>query len=322
MNPSVVVVGVPDSGKSSFIAALSHILEFKEIETALTLARLPDDAKYLHEMRSDWESCQPFERTKSGMHPITFNLIDKEGFQVDLFFPDIAGEEFDRQWSSRIWDEDFLQAIEHAEGVLLFLNVKTFRKPYSKADEDKVRRAALEMSGDDIEEREETLEIIEEITDQGAAIAKLVSSQSSEGGDQESGANNANDPTIWKPEEADEQAKLVDILQGLADYAPDKQWRLGIIVSAWEIIHNLTPDVAAKTWIERNAPLLRQYLQSNPQSFNVEVFGVSAQGGDPIRDAKKLQSIKTPSERVLVIADGYKGHDLTQVVAWVTSKHD
>lgn len=319
MKLSVVVIGVPDSGKSSFIAALSHILEFKEIETVLTFARLPDDARYLHEMRSDWEDCQPFERTKAGLHPITFNLIDKEGHQIELSFPDIAGEEFDKQWSTRIWKDDFLQAIEHATGVLLFLNVKTFRKPYSKADEDKVKRAALEASGDNGEEEKpvEQPAAAEEVMDPGTAIAKHVSSQSSE-----RAIGEFKDPTLWNPEEADEQAKLVDILQSLAGYAPDKRWRLGIVVSAWEIVHNSTPKVTPKSWIERNAPLLRQYLQSNPRSFNFGVFGVSALGGDLVKDAEKLQSVATPSERVLVVADNYHGHDLTQVVTWVANGHD
>ena len=319
MNPSVVVVGVPDSGKSSFIAALSHILEFKEIETVLTLVRLPDEAKYLHEMRSDWEDCQPFERTKAGVHPITFNLVDKNGSQVDLSFPDIAGEEFDKQWSSRIWNDDFRHAIEHATGVLLFINVKTFRKAYSKADEDKVRRAALAAAGepDDEESANGEASATEETIDTGAAIAKLVSSQSSESVDVK-----VIDPTLWRPEEADEQAKLVDILQAIADFAPERRWRLGIVISAWEIIHNVTPNAKPKVWIERNAPLLRQYLQSNASSFNFDAFGVSAQGGDPETEAVKLQNIETPSKRVLVITEGYQGHDLTRVVAWVMDKYD
>lgn len=319
MIPSVIVVGVPDSGKSSFIAALSHILEFKEIQTALTLVRLPDDAKYLHEMRSDWEDCQPFERTKAGMHPITFNLIDNSGSQVDLSFPDIAGEEFDKQWSSRIWNEDFRRAMEDATGLLLFINVKTFRKAYSKADEDKVRRAALTAIGDDddIDEPVTVSKAVEQLADPGAAIAKLVSSQSNN-----DGAMKMIDPTLWKPEEADEQAKLVDILQALADYAPDRRWRLGIVVSAWEIVHHATPTVTPTAWIEKNAPLLRQYLESNPESFGFGIFGVSAQGGDPEKDAEKLQGIETPSTRVLVIADEYKGHDLTRVVSWLMTKHD
>lgn len=315
MIPSVVVIGVPDSGKSSFIAALSHILEFKEIETILTLSRLPDEAEYLHEMRSDWEDCQSFERTKAGVHPITLNLVDNEGRQVDLFVPDIAGEEFDKQWSSRVWNEDFLKAIEQATGVLLFLNVKTFRKPYSKADEGALR-VALGGTGDDGDDEEASESPTVAEADPGAAIAKLVSSQSLESSD-----IGVKDPTLWKPEDADEQAKLVDILQSLADFAPDRRWRLGIVISAWEMIHNSTPNVIPKTWIDRNVQLLRQYLESNPESFDFEVFGVSAQGGDPEKEAEKLQKIETPSMRVLVVGDKYHGHDLTQVVAWVMNTH-
>jgi hypothetical protein len=313
MIPSVVVIGVPDSGKSSFIAALSHILEFKEIETALTLARLPDEAKYLHEMRSEWEGCQPFERTKAGVHPITFNLVDSEGSRIDLSFPDIAGEEFDRQWSSRIWNTDFLEAIEHATSVLLFLNVKTFRKPFSKADEAALQGAALELEEDIDGEVPAEQPSPSEVVDPGAAIAKLVSSQTSE-----NTATEVKDPTLWKPEDADEQAKLVDILQALADFVPDRRWRLGIVISAWEIIHNSKRKVTPRAWL-KNVQLLHQYLESNPESFDVGVFGVSAQGGDPEKEAQKLQQIETPSLRVLVVADKYEGHDLTRVISWAMS---
>jgi hypothetical protein len=200
----------------------------------------------------------------------------------------------------------------------LFLNVKTFRKPYSKADEERVQRAALAATGEGVEAAgmDQHVAVVGEIDDPGAAIARQVASQSPD-----SGANELRDPTLWKPEEADEQAKLVDILQALAGYAPDKQWRLGIVVSAWEIIHNVAPDVMPRTWI-KNAPLLRQYLESNPGSFDVHIFGVSAQGGDPEEEAARLQSIEMPSERVLVITDGYEGHDLTRVVIWLMEKHD
>lgn len=138
----------------------------------------------------------------------------------------------------------------------------------------------------------------------------------------EANGTKVDDPTLWEPAKADEQAKVVDILQALADYAPERKWRLGIVVSAWDIVLNSTPNVTPRAWIERNTPLLRQYLNSNPESFDVGIFGVSAQGGDPEKDAIKLQNVDTPSERVIVIMDEYKGHDLTRVVMWVTNKND
>jgi hypothetical protein len=48
----------------------------------------------------------------------------------------------------------------------------------------------------------------------------------------------------------------------------------------------------------------------------IKVFGVSAQGGDPIADGDKLRSFDAQSERVELVYDGYKGHDLTRVLAW------
>ena len=42
--------------------------------------------------------------------------------------------------------EAYLKAIEDASGVLLFVNAKSLRKPYSLADVDKVKRAAMALA--------------------------------------------------------------------------------------------------------------------------------------------------------------------------------
>lgn len=94
---------------------------------------------------------------------------------------------------------------------------------------------------------------------------------------------------------------------------------LGIVVSAWDLVQKADAKIKPRSWIEKNMPLLRQYLQSNAPSFEFEAFGVSAQGGDPASEAERLQKFDSQSERVLVVSDDYEGHDLTRVVAWVTS---
>ncbi len=314
MIPGVVVIGIPESGKSSFIAALSHLLEFREIETELTLAQMPDEAQYLFEMRSEWQGCQPFERTKAGgFHPIVFNLKDKQDRRIDLSFPDIAGEEFEQQWSSRFWNERYFQAIQQASGILLFINAKNLRKPFSLADEDKIKRAAMTLL-DDGEDTEDGLDADDRSENPGEAIARQLASQGLED-DQESDSG----PAVWEPRKADEQAKLVDILQSLVDYDPNRRWRLGIVVSAWDIVRKLDSKVMPPSWIEKHMPFLQQYLDSNVASFGFEVFGVSAQGGDPDSEAERLQKYDSQSERILVITPDYEGHDLTQIVTWVTS---
>jgi Double-GTPase 1 len=315
MIPSVVVIGIPESGKSSFIAALSHILEFREIDTELTLAQLPDEAQYLFEMRNEWQGCRPFERTKAGsFHPIIFNLQDKSGDRVDLSFPDIAGEEFEEQWSTRIWNELYLKSIEQAYGVLLFINARTLRKPFSLADADKVKRSVMALL-DGMEDDADQVDAAPEAEDSGQAIARQVSSLAFET------KQDRSNPAVWEPRKADEQAKLVDILQSLVDFSQDRRWRLGIVVSAWDLVRKVDSKALPREWIEMNMPLLRQYLQSNRSSFEVETFGVSAQGGDPTSDAERLQNFDSQSERVLVVAKDYEGHDLTRVVAWLMGGH-
>lgn len=314
MIPGVVVIGIPESGKSSFIAALSHLLEFREIETELTLAQMPDEAQYLFEMRSEWQGCQPFERTKAGgFHPIVFNLEDKRDRRIDLSFPDIAGEEFEQQWSSRFWNDQYFRAIQQASGVLLFVNAKNLRKPFSLADEEKVKQAAIALL-DNEDDTESTSEADERSESAGETIARQLASQGSNADEKPDSS-----PAVWEPRKADEQAKLVDILQSLVDFSPNRRWRLGIVVSAWDLVRKLDSKERPDFWLKKHMPFLQQYLDSNVASFGFDVFGVSAQGGDPESEAERLQKYDSQSERILVIARDYEGHDLTRIVTWVTS---
>jgi hypothetical protein len=175
-----------------------------------------------------------------------------------------------------------------------------------------VKRSVLALL-DGEENAEEQDDATPEAMNPGEAIARQVSSQAIEA---EEGESN---PAVWEPRKAEEQAKLVDILQSLVDFASDRRWRLGIIVSAWDLVHKSDAKAKPRAWIEKNMPFLRQYLESNAPSFEFEAFGVSTQGGDPASEAERLQKFDSQSERVLVVANDYEGHDLTRVVAWVTS---
>jgi hypothetical protein len=314
MKSTIVVVGIPESGKSSFIAALSHILQFGEIETVLTLSRLAEEDKYLYEMRQKWQGCKPFERTRDGIHPITLHLRNQNGKESTLSFPDVGGEEFEQQWSNRIWNSDYLQTIKEAYGVLLFVNAGNLDKPLSIVDKDNLSRSIIEAIGDDYNSLED--DTPSDTLDAGEALVQQITSQS------DASPRAKSDHSIWNPRLADQQAKIVDVLQSISEFDIDRQWKLGIAISAWDIVRELSPTITPRLWLERNQPYLWQFLQSNTNLFNFETFGVSAQGGDPVKDSARLQAHEAQSERVLVEYNGYTGHDLTRIVAWVMDSAD
>jgi hypothetical protein len=124
------------------------------------------------------------------------------------------------------------------------------------------------------------------------------------------------DPKIWNPRDADAQVKIVDVLQSIMAYGGEKRWTLGIVISAWDVVKKDMGDISPEAWLSRQCPFVSQFLKSNDRYFMIKVFGVSAQGGDPIADGDKLRSFDAQSERVELVYDGYKGHDLTRVLAW------
>jgi GTPase SAR1 family protein len=245
---SIVVLGLPKAGKSSFIAALSHVLQFKEIETALTLDHLSDEGRYIFEIRADWQACKPFERTKGGtVHPIVFNLRDESGHRGAISFPDIVGEEFEEQWSGRQWSLDFLATIETATGLLLFINPLTLTKPLSIADVADAESAALNLLGgedsDDVDvNRNARTRHLPEMS-AGEAIAREVTAQAEET------KNASGTPSLWDPRKADAQTKLVDILQSVAIFKDGQRWTLGVVVSAWDAVEMHLPTMLPSRWL-------------------------------------------------------------------------
>jgi hypothetical protein len=124
--PSILVVGRPESGKSTFLAALFHAL--RQIPAAgLKLDALPLDASYLNTLVGNWEQFKTVDRTTTSVQEIIpIKLIDENGEQFELQYPDLSGEEFDDQWIRRTCNRSLADSIQRASGLILFIgpNIK------------------------------------------------------------------------------------------------------------------------------------------------------------------------------------------------------
>ena len=61
----IVLCGLPSSGKSTFLAALGHLLTTDELPTALSLKELPGSREYLIYLARKWVKFEEIERTPS-----------------------------------------------------------------------------------------------------------------------------------------------------------------------------------------------------------------------------------------------------------------
>lgn len=282
---SVVVLGLPGSGKTTFLAALWHVVSEKEVPCKLTYVSLQtDNIEHLHEIASQWRAAKKQERTAQGGDKLVSMILKAEGGDPQtVTFPDVAGEAFLQMWGLRECDETVAGWLK-APGTLLFIHADKVTVPKWVIDEK------LLMEGFGIPPED---------------------------------AAEADDVVDWSPDVAPTQVQLVDLLQSLQaeplDVGPR---RLAIILSAWDKAagRGLSPE----EYLARRMPLLDQFLKHGlDHRWERRIYGVSAQGGDydddkaTLPDAERLRDIDQPSQRISVVYAGSKSNDLTEPLLWL-----
>lgn len=284
----VLMVGLSDTGKSTFIAALYVSIKSTTTSCRLSLNKLGNDREYLEKLASLWIGAQKIERTTGTAEPVELILRDNRDenrAEIVLRMPDMSGETYRDQFESRQWTQDFLEKYAGAQSTLLF-----------------VRDDAIE---------------------EGISFAEI---QHAERGLDDSPNDNAKEPRLehvreWTISNCCTQVKIVDLLQFLAREKPLPQpRRLALIVSAWDLLDGI-PPISPNKWLSTRMGLLDQYLKANPNQFKVEVFGVSAQGFDYKNDdaAQRLEEIVDSSERIRVLRGESieSTQDITLPIQWL-----
>jgi Double-GTPase 1 len=274
-----LVVGLPGSGKTTFLAALWYLVVWDEVDTALRLDRLHGNREHLNRISNDWLSCHAVERTPVGTETlVSMQLVATDsGERAEVVFPDMSGELFNLQWKERRCSRDYYRLARRASGVLLFLHPGTVIEPVRI---DQVQPIVDELaSGGDAR-------AIEEVT-----------------------------PRPWDPDRASTQVKLVEVLQFLLrEPFLLPRVRVAVVVSAWDLVADARSPAG---WLAARLPLLNQYLRGNPGRFTFRVYGVSAQGGDLGHDSERLLRESAPAKRIVVLGDDSQPHDLTAPVRWL-----
>lgn len=145
---SITICGFPGSGKTTFLAALWHLVTAREIDTALHLDSLrAGDASHLNAIAARWRNAQVQDRTPVGANQlVSMNLRDSAGMRVRVTFPDASGEVFRRMWEERDCDLAVANLLSAGE-VLLFIHADTINAPHWVVDITALsRRLGLPMA--------------------------------------------------------------------------------------------------------------------------------------------------------------------------------
>jgi len=133
---SVVVIGLPASGKTTFLAALWHLITAREIETMLQFGGLgAGDASHLNAIAARWRDAKVQDRTAiAGNRLVSMNLLDGSSTAIRVMFPDMPGEAYRRMWEDRDCEPEIADVLR-AGGVLMFIHADTIRRPQWVVDE-------------------------------------------------------------------------------------------------------------------------------------------------------------------------------------------
>ena len=279
----ISVIGLPNSGKTTFLAALWHLVNSSGPQNKLILDSYSGDFTYLEEISSDWLKYQKVKRTLLGEdYLVTLPLkSSKSDFKCEIYFPDLAGEYFNQQIINRTCKSELVKDINESSGILLFINPDIVDDSLSQSEVDNmIKELDPKTVNRDLEKQKELIYQIQ------------------------------ND---WTPEKISDQAKIVQLLQDLSlPEISNNKFRLIVMVSAWDLI-SVTRATPQK-WLSNEMPLLSQFLSTNQDKFNSLIYGISAQGGknDTENDRTKLAKINSDERAFIVNASGSRSKDLTE----------
>jgi hypothetical protein len=280
-----LLIGLPSTGKTSFLAALWYAIQQSLSPTGLVLKKLDGDSTYLNKIRAAWLAFKPVGRNPIDTETfVSMWLRRREGDEeLHLTFPDVSGESFKQQWTSRQFTISYDKCLKAANGGILFIHPHSIIQPLR----------------------------ITQVADLAGLIDDDVAAEAAEP------VTSAPPATPWDVEKAPTQVQLVELLQFLKaqpHFRPP--FRLVLAISAWDLV--VASKLSPESWVQEQLPLLSQFLTSNRSSFEVAFYGISAQGGNyEGSDVAELHR-KNPAKRIEIVGENVNSrHDITEPLQWL-----
>lgn len=187
MSATLLMVGLPSSGKTTFLAALYELVQDESRpDGALALREQPADREYLYEINQTWLKVEELDHSNlSTPRHILLPLADPAGSPLDLEIPDVAGERFEQGWTGEDWPAQLAEIATRADGVLLFVHGTELEPPVKLSPGDLTEsEEGANTSGDDGWDATKAptqtiladlLEALSELNDRTLPVAVIVS---------------------------------------------------------------------------------------------------------------------------------------------------
>jgi hypothetical protein len=137
----ISIIGLPGSGKTTFLAALWHLVRSRDLEGRLKLDSLRQgNYEHLMDIEARWLSAKEQERTQvAGMRTVSMDLLNFQKRPVRVTFPDVPGEDYQYMWEQRAIDNDLARTLSSGN-IMLLLNGNKIEAPNWVYDETELCR--------------------------------------------------------------------------------------------------------------------------------------------------------------------------------------
>jgi len=284
-----LIVGLPGSGKTTFLAALWQVVTTREVPGSLSLIKFEGDRRHLNKIHKAWLQFREVGRTVQNTEQVVSMKLSLPGSDetAGLVFPDMSGESFRQQWVDRKWTREYDALARESCGVLLFVHPTKVIAP------NRIHPG--------VEEAVSLLGNVEDTQGETAVADEDIFLPD------------------WDPKKSPTQVQLVELLQFIEQqFYLDNIRRVAVLVSAWDLVR--ARYESSQEWLSKRLPLLDQYLRANRERFQSRVYGISAQGGPLDGDISRLQQYEYQSERIEIVGEGCAPHDITAPVKWAMGR--
>lgn len=297
------MIGMPASGKTTYLASLCRLLLYGEQKTEwkLDTKDVPEGFDKIREFIKNLNSYKIVGRTQE-VYDIGLNLYNQNQEWMQFVVPDSSGEIFrdlvyDRRIASNIMDQ-----IVESDMLLFFININTM------IPEERIK----------LGEKSAIKQLNEEQGDK--TIQSAANKVEEHFGDKEKVQTESKEQVENKKEEQkkyNNQSALVELLQSIIYLVPHSL-NIRFVISAWDLVEKEVEQdiVTPEEYIKMKLPLLYQYLVFNSKLIYYEIWGVSAQGGDfeDEGDLIKLQSDNGEDYVCVVDSKANTSKDLTKLL--------
>jgi hypothetical protein len=289
LNNGVVLAGLAETGKTSYLALLFHAI-VEERGDGLSLGRFDDDREHITEISDVLLASNVADHTTLADEQDVALSLTYDGADFVLHVPDLSGETWEHALVDRRWPRALDDDIADAVGFMVFVHCKEVNDGLTIVDAEQA--AAAILGHDDT---------------QGEAPA-IVASEDATHDEHAAGADDADDDEVGDDDEDEKHCKqltqvsLIELIQFFAAANP-RPIRVSLVISAWDLEpKRLKPH----QWLSKNAPMLAQFLEVNTDEVEAMVWGVSAQGADLSDERVRAEfKDKDPIDRARIhAADG------------------